>query len=356
MAESFSTIAVAFRVAQFVSSFSRRVRTRTDNRRKPFGVTEIEEIEDEFCSEWKRLKVFGQYLDRQPKAKPTTLGFGKNHVFDAGSRRKSELETIFCEKQDSLEEYVCRCRLKHDSLIVIRLLHRLSRPDEAKHSSLLFLAKHDKEYFKNGYICDLRGRDQTELLEMLALVYSIKQACERRQDNREQRPPLYSGEEIFDQENDDTFIANLMHALLCLENDLLRASKRDILDQLLKVLLEDQKKWQRHRNFRTWFSVFPRVRHPLSTTWPWSIKPSLAVLWGVCWMFYCALTWDEDWNVIEEVSGRIVALYGQYYMDGNGGIYVNGRIITDANGYYLLENTGMSYSLCMCCILTAIFR
>jgi len=108
MADPFSTIAVAFRVAQFVSSFSRRVRTRTDNRRKPFGVTEIEEIQDEFCSEWKRLKVFGQYLDRQPKTKPTTLGFRKDRVFDAGSRRKSELETIFCEKQDSLEEYVCR--------------------------------------------------------------------------------------------------------------------------------------------------------------------------------------------------------------------------------------------------------
>ncbi|KAK7516436.1 uncharacterized protein IWZ02DRAFT_292483 [Phyllosticta citriasiana] len=25
---------------------------------------------------------------------------------------------------------------------------------------------------------------------------------------------------------------------------------------------------------------------PMSTTWPWTIRPALAVLWGVCWMFY----------------------------------------------------------------------
>lgn len=35
-----------------------------------------------------------------------------------------------------------------------------------------------------------------------------------------------------------------------------------------------------------WFSDFPGECRPLSTTWPWTIKSSLAILWGVCWMFY----------------------------------------------------------------------
>ncbi|KAF4554905.1 Hypothetical protein D9617_3g019740 [Elsinoe fawcettii] len=35
-----------------------------------------------------------------------------------------------------------------------------------------------------------------------------------------------------------------------------------------------------------WFSILFHARHPFSTTWPWCIKPSLVVLWGVCWMFY----------------------------------------------------------------------
>ena len=41
-----------------------------------------------------------------------------------------------------------------------------------------------------------------------------------------------------------------------------------------------------------WFSEYARNHRPLSTTWPWSIRPSLAVIWGVCWMFYG----NEDGN------------------------------------------------------------
>ena len=35
-----------------------------------------------------------------------------------------------------------------------------------------------------------------------------------------------------------------------------------------------------------WYAEWPNCHRPLSTTWPWNIKPSLLVLWGVCWMFY----------------------------------------------------------------------
>jgi hypothetical protein len=35
-----------------------------------------------------------------------------------------------------------------------------------------------------------------------------------------------------------------------------------------------------------WCAEFSNNRRPVSTTWPWSIRPSLAVIWGVCWMFY----------------------------------------------------------------------
>jgi hypothetical protein len=35
-----------------------------------------------------------------------------------------------------------------------------------------------------------------------------------------------------------------------------------------------------------WFFEWPSGRHPLNSTWPWAdVKPSLLVLWGVCWMF-----------------------------------------------------------------------
>lgn len=36
-----------------------------------------------------------------------------------------------------------------------------------------------------------------------------------------------------------------------------------------------------------WFFEWPSGLHPLNSTWPWAdVKPSLIVLWGVCWMFY----------------------------------------------------------------------
>lgn len=39
-----------------------------------------------------------------------------------------------------------------------------------------------------------------------------------------------------------------------------------------------------------WFFEWPGGRHPLNSTWPWAdVKPSLLVLWGVCWMFIMAL-------------------------------------------------------------------
>ncbi|KAH6682612.1 hypothetical protein B0J14DRAFT_129165 [Halenospora varia] len=40
-----------------------------------------------------------------------------------------------------------------------------------------------------------------------------------------------------------------------------------------------------------WFFEWPGGKHPLSSTWPWAdVKPSLLVLWGVCWMFVVAPT------------------------------------------------------------------
>lgn len=38
--------------------------------------------------------------------------------------------------------------------------------------------------------------------------------------------------------------------------------------------------------FYAYFSVFPNAFRHSCTTMPWTIWPSLAILWGVCWMFY----------------------------------------------------------------------
>jgi hypothetical protein len=42
---------------------------------------------------------------------------------------------------------------------------------------------------------------------------------------------------------------------------------------------------------------FPNRKRPPCTTMPWCIWPALAVLWGVCWMFYPAYSGNEGGSV-----------------------------------------------------------
>lgn len=78
----------------------------------------------------------------------------------------------------------------------------------------------------------------------------------------------------------ETLAANLQRARLALQHVLIQTSL-------------EWCAWGAHRKRQleqraSCFSVFPGSVRPLSTTWPWTIKPSLAVLWGVCWQFYAS--------------------------------------------------------------------
>ncbi|KAL2353661.1 hypothetical protein BJ546DRAFT_846016, partial [Cryomyces antarcticus] len=83
---------------------------------------------------------------------------------------------------------------------------------------------------------------------------------------------------------DEKFVANLEHLLLRIRSILVQLLVRQayaLLQRLSKALCGRTTS----RAF-DYYAEFPSGRRPLSTTWPWSIKPSLAVLWGVCWMFF----------------------------------------------------------------------
>lgn len=91
--------------------------------------------------------------------------------------------------------------------------------------------------------------------------------------------------------------ANLEHMLLCLQQAALEA----LVCCTMKWLETDIVRWyqywkQRRHSSEEWFTEWPSGRRPLSTTWPWNIKPALVVLWGVCWMFYCDSTRNDIWN------------------------------------------------------------
>ena len=69
------------------------------------------------------------------------------------------------------------------------------------------------------------------------------------------------------------------------------------LDEELQNLFRKLSLWKQLK-YLTFFSLFysehPNGIRKLCTTMPWSILPSLAVLWGVCWMFYPPWPSQED--------------------------------------------------------------
>lgn len=70
-----------------------------------------------------------------------------------------------------------------------------------------------------------------------------------------------------------------------------KAALEAIIHRLLKIVEvhtpHSHVRWQHAKRIgEGWYAEWPNCHRPLSTTWPWNIKPSLLVLWGVCWMFY----------------------------------------------------------------------
>ena len=127
---------------------------------------------------------------------------------------------------------------------------------------------------------DLSLRD---IARCLALVHDAIDTLNRARSEHGDRWLICQGNEI-GLRIDETFIANYGHLLLRLRNQLIQTFVRKAIEWLEADARQGYGKKQ--RNLLSWFSEFPDNHRPISTTWPWSIKPSLAVLWGVCWMFY----------------------------------------------------------------------
>ncbi|KAK4896149.1 hypothetical protein LTR27_006006 [Elasticomyces elasticus] len=105
---------------------------------------------------------------------------------------------------------------------------------------------------------------------------------------------------------DDSYLANLVHLLLCLHHQLLRL----LIKKCIALIRRDD--CQRDRKRRDWFSVFPDSKTPNCTTGPYVLRPSLAVLWGVCWKFKAGF--DAAGNLVDnngniEVPASIVEVY-----------------------------------------------
>ncbi|KAL8692913.1 MAG: hypothetical protein Q9224_003865 [Gallowayella concinna] len=99
----------------------------------------------------------------------------------------------------------------------------------------------------------------------------------------------------------EKFLANLEHLLRCLRQAALEALIFHGLRRLDEDVRQWHQRWLRDRQLDYgWFLEWPNGRRPLSTTSPWNIRPSLVVLWGVCWMFY-----DNSTRSVKELRQQL---------------------------------------------------
>ncbi|KAL6151707.1 hypothetical protein ACJBU6_09652 [Exserohilum turcicum] len=135
-------------------------------------------------------------------------------------------------------------------------------------------------FLKHNNASIVEGRSMSETIQLLAAVHD---AVNVLFDCREQ----YGDDWLLAQGLDaglvldENFIANYEHLLLRLQTDLVDALSRRALEELLHGSHD-----KKQRKLLGWFTEFAAKPQALSTSFPWTIKPSLAVLWGVCWMYY----------------------------------------------------------------------
>ena len=124
----------------------------------------------------------------------------------------------------------------------------------------------------------------SHVLDVTTLLLDRLQARHEDESLRQQATCGYTFMDSIDYEK---YVANLEHILRVLQH----AAFDALVQHSLEALESDYHHWdqyleQQRRLHSGWFTEWPSGQRPLSTTWPWNIKPSLMVLWGVCWMFY----------------------------------------------------------------------
>ena len=165
-----------------------------------------------------------------------------------------------------------------------RLLGNLDEQVSSPALPLSTVAAHDR-LFLNHKGVDLSHRPLKEASHILDISSAL---IERLQHAQAERRCKGCEGEWKDPADYEKYLANLEHLLLSLQQAAFEALLRHSLD----LLQHDYQHWHRYleqqqrRASAEYYSEWSSGRPPLNTTMPWNIKPSLVVLWGVCWMFY----------------------------------------------------------------------
>jgi len=211
-------------------------------------------------------------------------------------------------------------------LLDFRVLGHLDAKLAFENHSISELAADNDLLLEHGSSFDLRKYGKLDIVESLELISQLLASIRLAYQEwyGENAIPRLNGNLEYERLlNDLLFLANLESILLQLQASLLYqlffAHGRDLLIEDINRIHEEQK--QRGRRCKDWFFVYPSGKRPLSTTWPWNIRPSLVVLWGVCWMF-CAhygfgnLVTDSEGRLIDRDDGQVVFDPAEHGIEG----------------------------------------
>lgn len=169
-----------------------------------------------------------------------------------------------------------------------RLLRELDQYTQPRRVSTAVVVTHDKLFLQYNAQRTLAVKGTKELGNVLDLTTLLISRLRGISDSYLSCSPQSSQEVVSSIGlNCERSLANLEHILRCLQQAAFEALIQRSLRRLEGELVIWYQYWkQRRHTSASWFTEWPSGRRPLSTTWPWNIKPSLVVLWGVCWMFY----------------------------------------------------------------------
>lgn len=143
--------------------------------------------------------------------------------------------------------------------------------------ALSTIASDNKLFFKQSSLPMFECRSLDEIVQLLVAVHEAIQTLSYCRSQFSDNWLAAQGQEC-GLELDETFVANYEHLLLRLQTELVDALERKVLDEILHPKGGYDKK---QRKLLSWFNEFAEKPRPLSSSFPWTIKPSLAVLWGV---------------------------------------------------------------------------
>ncbi|TKA65573.1 hypothetical protein B0A55_10653 [Friedmanniomyces simplex] len=214
------------------------------------------------------------------------------------------------------------------------LLQKLDRQVSCDENALATIAKDHKLFLGRRTEFHIEKLSLRGLIELFVTVEDLLQSLDASAFGQSGVPTLPQGNEL-DLDLDEIYTANLEHLLLSLQHQLIDSLLAKLIDLLRRHVRECQR--DQKRRCQEWFFEYPDARHPESTTWPWSLKPSLAVLWGVCWMFHgpdnhhSPTRFDGEGNLVDQwgevvVPSHIVQFVQQqrrqaasFYSAGGGG-------------------------------------